>query len=133
MAPALKRSSQKNINHFLCLGSGYKAGRDTDNVGIIMFAGQFCKVALPAYGSPYILMFIGCNSNTIATTTNQDSASRLTVLYSFSYGMRKIRIIDRIGAVSAKVFYFQAFILKKINNDSLVFITCMVTTYRYGL
>src|SRR5215218_8160940 len=126
MTASFKRSSQKNINHFLCLWSGYKAGRDTDNIGIIMFAGQFCKVALPADSSPYILVFIGCNGNTITTSANQDSTCRLTMLYSVSHGVGKIRIIDRIGAVSAKVFYFQTFILKKINNHSFVFITCMV-------
>jgi hypothetical protein len=65
---AFKISGHKNTHHFFHVTFPYKSCRDTNNIGIIMCAGQLGQFFTPTDRGTDALVFIGSDSYTIGAS-----------------------------------------------------------------
>ena len=70
MPSTFKICMHKYLYHFFNISFPYKACRNTNDVGIIMFACKFSKLFSPANSGTYMLMFISGYGYTVSTATN---------------------------------------------------------------
>src|SRR5689334_7118385 len=105
MATSLEGRMEKPIQNLFSKLCTDKAGWNTKYIGIVVLSRKACQFFQPADGSAYVLMFVGCDGNSIGAAANQHTKICLFCFNRRCNRMCKIRIIHGSRAVRAKIFY----------------------------
>lgn len=123
---AFKGRIQERVYHFDCLVDGGKAGRYTDDVGIVVLARQRRNFFGPAECGAYFLVLIGGHGHTVAASADDDAEIYRAVLNIGSYGVYEVGVIYAVKGIGAVVDHLIAFILKVFNDGLFVVGACVV-------
>lgn len=129
---AFKFGVHENVNHLFCIAVAYKTGGYANDVGVVVFAGQFGQFFTPANSGTNAMVFIGCNGHTIGTSAEQDAKGGFPVLYRKRHGMRKVGVINGILTVGTEVFINNILCLKVGDQVFLAIETGMIAADGYG-
>ena len=92
-----------------------------------MLPGQSRQFLGPANCGPDTLVFIGCYGHPVGASAYQYAKVEITAFYSTGYRVSKIRIINRIGRIGAKIF--QISVSKPVGQGFFIVKTGMVRAY----
>lgn len=87
---------------------GDKAAGHHEHIGIVVLAGQFGDVRVPAEGGADALVFVQGHGDAVAATADGDTGVALACLNSFSQGVSEVGVVATLWGVGAKILEFIA-------------------------
>ena len=69
MASTFKACAQERVNNLLCQINRDESCRNGANVGVVVLTGKSSYLGIPAQSRADALVFVGCNVDTVATST----------------------------------------------------------------
>jgi len=105
VSAAFKFRRQENSNHGLCQNFGNEAGRQGNDIGIIVLTGEHGYFFRPAQGASDALVFVGRHGYSISCAAQQYAAVGLLGGDGFCHGMCKVRIINGFCGIGTKIEY----------------------------
>lgn len=103
MASALEGSGEEDVDELESEFGGYEARGKHEHVGVVVFAGEFCNLGLPAERGAYALMLVEGHADAVAGSADGYCGVDLACLECERARMCEVGVVAAVGAVCAEV------------------------------
>ena len=103
VASAFELRREVGVEHRHGLVVGDEAGREDDNVGVVVTADERCDLRFPRQSGADALMFVEGHGHPFARTAEGDAAFEFAFLDRFGQRVCVVGIIDAFGGAGAEV------------------------------
>ena len=131
MTASLEVGFKKSLHNLDCLLIANEATGHCEHVGIIVHTRKACNFGNPAECRANALVLIERHIDTLTTATDAYTGIALTALHGKGAGMREVRIVAAVSAISAEIAHSDTLALEILNHCKLGFVAGMVATNGY--
>ena len=126
VSAAFKVGGEEGIDYLHCFVGGDEVGRQSEYVGVIVAACEFCKRCVPAEGCTYALVVVAGHGDAVAGGADGDTEVVFAFLHSRCHGVGEVGIVATLGGVAAKVVESGALLFEAGDDVLLEVVACVV-------